>query len=77
MSMKSDKDAYRVTGVSNLVYDLNSLLHNKLEEIVAFEKYKADTESDPDVASLFAEMEKQDKDHVKRITSLLAKHLNS
>ena len=77
MSMKSDKDAYRATGVSNIAYDLNSLLHNKLEEIVAFEKYKADSGSDQEVASLFAEMEKQDKEYVQRIMPLLAKHLGS
>ncbi|MGI8484200.1 MAG: hypothetical protein ACR2OU_08045 [Thermomicrobiales bacterium] len=77
MSTKSDKDAYRVTGVSNIAYDLNSLLHNKLEEIVAFEKYKADCENDQEVASLFAEMEQRDKDDVQRIKPLLANYLGS
>jgi hypothetical protein len=36
------RNAERISGVSNLTYDLISLLHNKLEAISAYDVYRQD-----------------------------------
>jgi hypothetical protein len=72
---KANTDAAQISGIPNLTYDLNALLHNKLEGIAALEGYKADCQGDQEASSLFEEMQKRNAEDVQRIKPMLMKHL--
>lgn len=75
MSDQAKKQSERVSGVSNLAYDLTTLLHNKLEGIAALEGYKADSQGNQEASSLFDELQQTAVQDVGRIKSLLVKEL--
>lgn len=72
----ANRKAEHVSGVSNLTYDLNALLHNTLEAIAALEVYKADCQDDQEASSLFDELQKRSVEDVQRIKPLLVKQLS-
>lgn len=72
----ANRKAEQVSGVSNLTYDLNTLLHNTLEGIAALEVYKADCKDDQEASSLFDELQKRSIEDVQRIKPLLIKQLS-
>ena len=74
--VQQKQQAERVSGVSNVAYDLISVMNNKLEGIAALEIYKQDAEGHQEVQSLFNDLQQQATQDVARIKGLLAQHLN-
>lgn len=67
----------RVTGVSNVAYDLMVVLTNKLEGVAAMEEYKldADAAQDPEVRAAFERIEQRERDSIEELRGLLSAHL--
>jgi hypothetical protein len=67
----------RVTGVSNVAYDLMVVLTNKLEGVAAMEEYKldADTANDPEVRAAFERIEQRERQSIDELRGLLLAHL--
>lgn len=65
------------TGVSDVTYDVLSLLANKLEGLEAMAMYREDAEEadDKELAELIDQMEEQDRKTVQKLKSMLAKRL--
>lgn len=80
MSMdRSDQSADDITGISNITYDVMSVMQNKLEAISAMEVYKEDAEDegDQELHALFNDMQERDIQDVAKLKKLLIKHLGS
>ena len=67
----------RVTGVSNVAYDLMVVLTNKLEGVAAMEEYKldADAANDPEVRAAFERIEQRERQSIDDLRGLLLAHL--
>jgi deazaflavin-dependent oxidoreductase (nitroreductase family) len=67
----------RVTGVSNVAYDLMVVLTNKLEGVAAMEEYKLDAEAanDPAVRAVFERIEQRERQDIDELRGLLIDHL--
>jgi LmbE family N-acetylglucosaminyl deacetylase len=67
----------RVTGVSNVAYDLMVVLTNKLEGVAAMEEYKldADAATDPEVRAAFERIEQRERQSIDELRGLLLTHL--
>jgi hypothetical protein len=67
----------RVTGVSNVAYDLMTVLTNKLEGVAAMEEYKLDAEAanDAEVRAAFERIEQRDCQDIEELRGLLVGHL--
>ncbi|HEU0116132.1 MAG TPA: hypothetical protein VFQ80_15705 [Thermomicrobiales bacterium] len=67
----------RVTGVSNVAYDLMVVLTNKLEGVAAIEEYKLDAEAAgaPDVRAAFERIELRARQDIEELRELLQAHL--
>jgi deazaflavin-dependent oxidoreductase (nitroreductase family) len=67
----------RVTGVSNVAYDLMVVLTNKLEGVAAMEEYKldADAANDAAVRTVFERIEQRDRQCIDELRGLLIDHL--
>jgi hypothetical protein len=67
----------RVTGVSNVAYDLMVVLTNKLEGVAAMEEYKldADASNDPAVRAAFERIELRGREDINELRGLLVTHL--
>ena len=67
----------RVTGVSNVAYDLMTVLSNKLEGVAAIEEYKldADAANDADVRAAFERIEQRERESIDELRGLLVSHL--
>jgi hypothetical protein len=67
----------RVTGVSNVAYDLLVVLTNKLEGIAAMEEYKLDADAADDTAvrAAFERIEQRDRQDIDELRGLLIEHL--
>ena len=67
----------RVTGVSNVAYDLMVVLTNKLEGVAAMEEYKLDAEvaNDPAVRAVFERIEQRERQDIDELRGLLIDHL--
>ncbi len=67
----------RVTGVSNVAYDLMTVLSNKLEGVAAIEEYKldADAANDADVRAAFERIEQRERESIDELRGLLVGHL--
>jgi hypothetical protein len=77
MERAERKTAERITGVSNLTYDLITLLQNKLEAITAYEVYKQDAQEagNTRAQSLFEHCQDVDRAMVNKLRRLLADEL--
>ena len=67
----------RVTGVSNVAYDLMTVLSNKLEGVAAIEEYKldADAANDAEVRAAFERIEQRERESIDELRGLLVGHL--
>ncbi len=73
--VQQKQQAERVSGVSNIAYDLISVMNNKLEGIAALEVYKQDAQGNQEVQSLFNDLQQQATQDVARIKGLLVQQL--
>jgi hypothetical protein len=73
--VQQKQQAERVSGVSNVAYDLISVMNNKLEGIAALEVYKQDAQGNDEVQSLFNDLQQQATQDVSRIKGLLVQQL--
>lgn len=67
----------RISGVSNVAYDLMVVLANKLEGIAAIEEYllDADAAHAAEVRAAFERIQADDRAHVDLLRDLLVTHL--
>ena len=67
----------RVTGVSNVAYDLMVVLTNKLEGVAAMEEYKLDAEAvgDQEARSLFEKVVRREREEIDEFRELLISRL--
>jgi hypothetical protein len=74
---EAKRHADRVTGVSNVAYDLMVVLTNKLEGVAAMEEYKLDAELAKDAAarSVFERIEQRERQDIDELRGLLVDHL--
>jgi hypothetical protein len=77
MSMQAKRRSDRVTGVSNVAYDLMVILTNKLEGVAAIEEYKEDAQGDKQVLDLLNRLQQQSHQEIQELQSLLTQHLGS
>ena len=79
MERAERQSAERVTGISNVAYDLITLLQNKLEAITACEVYKQDAQEAGNARALSVLEHCQDVDRafVQRLRRLLAEELGA
>ena len=75
MSDQAKKQSEQVSGVSNLGFDLLTLLHNKLEGIAALEAYKADAQGNQEVSSMLDQLQQTAVQDVQKLKPLLVKEL--
>ncbi len=75
MTDQAKKQTEQTSGVSNLGFDLLTLLHNKLEGIAALEAYKADCQGNQEASSLLDELQQTAVQDVNRIKPLLLQEL--
>jgi hypothetical protein len=67
----------RVTGVSNVAYDLMVVLTNKLQGVAAMEEYKIDAAAaqDVEVLTTFERIEARERESIEELRGLLVSHL--
>jgi hypothetical protein len=67
----------RVTGISNIAYDLMVVLTNKLEGVAAMEEYKldADASNDREVRAAFERIEERERQSIEELRGLLVTHM--
>jgi hypothetical protein len=77
MTATSPVSAEHATGVTNLAFDLVSLLHNKLEAVAAMEIYKRDAElaGYSHVREFIAECQEADRKAIRHLRALVAHQL--
>lgn len=64
-----------ISGVSNVAYDLMSVLTNKLEGIAAIEQYKQDAQGDREALQCFEQLEKRARQDVDTLRHLVVSRL--
>ncbi|HKG25341.1 MAG TPA: hypothetical protein VKB09_06810 [Thermomicrobiales bacterium] len=74
---QAKRQTERVTGVSNVAYDLMVVLTNKLQGIAALEEYKldADAAGDHDVRTVLDRIEQHDRQDVDELRDLVCQRL--
>lgn len=74
---KRKQRAERVTGVSNVTYDLTTMFANKLEGLAALQTYKADADetSDQEARALMERLEQTARTDIEQLRELLARRL--
>lgn len=80
MSMEDvNQNAQQITGVSNVAYDLMSVLQNFLEAMSAIEVYKEDAEeaNDQELLELFNRIQSDLGSYVEALKPLLVSRLKS
>jgi len=75
MTDQAKKQSEQTSGVSNVGYNLLTLLHNKLEGIAALEAYKADAQGNQEVSSLLDELQQTAVQEVARLKPLVMQEL--
>ena len=77
MERAEPQSAERVTGITNLTYDLITLLQNKLEAITAYEVYKQDAQEagNTRALSIFEHCQDVDRAMVIKLRRLLVDQL--
>jgi hypothetical protein len=72
---EAKRQTERVSGVSNVTYDLVAVLYSELQGLAALQEYKQDAQGDQEVLSLLNQIEQDETSHVNRLRSLLAQRL--
>ncbi len=75
MSMGAKKRSERVTGVSNVAYDLMVILSNKLEGAAAIEQYKEDAQGDRQVLDLLNRLQQNYQHEIQELRGLVSQRL--
>jgi hypothetical protein len=77
MAVEIKQRAEQVSGISNVAYDLMTVLANKLEGIAAMEEYKVDAQNarDQEVQDCFEQLEQRAREDVGRLKDLLTQRL--
>jgi ferritin-like metal-binding protein YciE len=72
-------DAQRISGISNVTYDLISTLHEKLKAVAAYDIYRADAkkEGHKQAESFFDECLQQERAACEQLRDMLAQSLQS
>jgi hypothetical protein len=70
--------AEQISGVSNVAYDLLTILQNKLQAISALEEYKIDAQQagDQEVLNLLAQLEQREREDVDKLKGLTVQRLH-
>lgn len=63
------------SAIDDLTYDIVTLLQKKAKALAAFETYLEDARDDEDVHDLFAQMRRQEEEHVRLLRDVLADRL--
>lgn len=73
----ADKPTAKLTGVSDVAYDLMIVLTNKLEGVAAMQEYMQDAQEagDDTVRACFERLAKLDREAIDELRPLLVKHL--
>ncbi len=64
-----------LSGVSNVAFDLLTILENKLQGVAAMEEYLLDCGGDAEVRALLQDLQRREVEDVARVKSLLVKRL--
>ncbi|HET8632160.1 MAG TPA: hypothetical protein VFL91_32440 [Thermomicrobiales bacterium] len=74
---QANQRAEQVSGVSNVAYDLLTLLQNKLQGVTALESYRRDAEraGDAEAGALLADLERRELEDVARLRPLASARL--
>jgi hypothetical protein len=64
-----------ITGISNVTYNLISVMHNKLEAVAAIEGYKRDAEGDREVMDLLDRIQQRETDDLGELKRMLGSRL--
>ncbi|HEY7032135.1 MAG TPA: hypothetical protein VH482_12430 [Thermomicrobiales bacterium] len=74
---QAKRQTERVTGVSNVAYDLMVVLTNKLQGIAALEEYKADADAagDNEVRAFLDKIEHRDQQDVEELREFVCNRL--
>ncbi len=75
MTDQAKKQSEQTSGVSNVGYNLLTLLHNKLEGIAALEAYKADAQGNQEISSMLDELQQTAVQEVARLKPLVMQEL--
>lgn len=77
MATTSYASAEQASGVSDLTFDLVSMLHNKLEAVAAMETYKRDAKlaGHPHVLEFLTECQESDRSAIRHLRALVSHQL--
>jgi hypothetical protein len=75
---QAKRTADQVTGISNVTYDLISIVHNKLQAVAAIEGYRRDAEAngDQEVVDCFDRIVQHETDDLQELRRLLSSRLS-
>jgi hypothetical protein len=65
----------QITGISNVTYDLISVMHNKLQAIASIEGYKHDAQSDREVLGLLERIQGRETEDLGELKKALGSRL--
>lgn len=65
----------QITGISNVTYDLISVMHNKLQAIASIEGYKLDAQSDREVLGLLERIQGRETEDLGDLKKVLGSRL--
>ena len=73
------RSAQDKTGVSNVVFDIMTMLNNKLQGVAAMEMYKEDAErsNDQEVMNLINDLEKKELQDINKLKDVLKQRLTA
>ena len=74
---QAKREAHRVSGVSNVAYDLLTILQNKLTAVAAMEEYKTDAQEqgDKDALELLSQLERRESEDIAQLKRIVAARL--
>jgi hypothetical protein len=74
---QTKRQAHQVSGISNIAYDLITILENKLQGVGALQQYKQDAQEQGDqpVLQLLNELERRASEDISRLRPLVAERL--
>lgn len=65
----------QITGISNVTYDLISVMHNKLQAIAAMEGYKQDCQGDREILDLLDRLVQRETEDLAELREALSTRL--
>jgi hypothetical protein len=75
---ETKRQSHRVSGVSNIAYDLVTILQNKLQSVAAMQEYKQDAQEQKDdqAIKLLNELESRACEDITRLRQMVADRLH-